>query len=164
MNILLLNSTFEVIDFISDRKAIKLLYKEKVDIIAEWDEEIRFGEDIIKFPSILRMKYQVKRNYSKFICSRLNIFKRDGFRCQYCNIGLNHKTATIDHIIPKSMGGILSYLNCITACFDCNNQKGNRKLDDTNLKLIRDPFIPTRYIHSLPSDEKWHDEWNTYLR
>ena len=59
------------------------------------------------------------------------LFNRDGERCQICHRKLNLKrevphplAATIDHIIPLSLGGEHSYKNTQLSCFMCNSLKG----------------------------------------
>lgn len=55
--------------------------------------------------------------------TRFEIFKRDGFVCQYC--GAHPPVAILepDHINPVCNGGDNSIDNLITACFDCNRGK-----------------------------------------
>ncbi len=38
-------------------------------------------------------------------------------------------TGTIDHIVPRALGGVTSWTNCILACNLCNSQKADRKLE-----------------------------------
>jgi hypothetical protein len=61
--------------------------------------------------------------------TRMEIFKRDLFTCQYCGARIPNVTLQIDHIIPVSKGGSNSSTNLITACFDCNMGKSNIPLD-----------------------------------
>lgn len=59
---------------------------------------------------------------------RLEIQKRDGFRCSYC--GEQFKLWSIDHIIPRSKGGSNHSNNLLLACIPCNAKKGNASLED----------------------------------
>lgn len=59
---------------------------------------------------------------------RFEIFKRDGFTCQYCGGHPPDKTLEVDHIIPVSKGGTDEMHNLITSCFDCNRGKGKHEL------------------------------------
>lgn len=56
---------------------------------------------------------------------RFDVFKRDGFVCQYCGA---HPSETVllevDHINPVAEGGGNDMDNLVTACFDCNRGKG----------------------------------------
>ncbi|MGG3772955.1 HNH endonuclease [Heyndrickxia faecalis] len=54
------------------------------------------------------------------------IFQRYGESCFYCG----ESADTIDHIIPKSKGGLSSFSNCVPACSKCNEVKDNMTLDD----------------------------------
>jgi hypothetical protein len=61
---------------------------------------------------------------------RFEVFKRDKFRCVYCGASAPDVLLQIDHIDPVAGGGSNNILNLVTACFDCNNGKSDRKLDD----------------------------------
>jgi 5-methylcytosine-specific restriction endonuclease McrA len=61
------------------------------------------------------------------------IFSRDGGCCVYCGVethrlakGLSRspKLATLDHVVPRSMGGPLNPANLVLACQGCNNRRG----------------------------------------
>jgi len=54
---------------------------------------------------------------------RFQIFKRDGFQCQYCGATPPAVVLEVDHIIPVSKGGKNDSHNLVTACFDCNRGK-----------------------------------------
>lgn len=62
-----------------------------------------------------------------------DVFKADGYRCHLCGRKCDQgkevphpKAPTVDHIVPLSAGGDHGPANCRTACFRCNNSKGNR--------------------------------------
>jgi len=59
---------------------------------------------------------------------RFDVFKRDGFICQYCGGTPPKVILEIDHISPKSKGGRNNTDNYITSCFDCNRGKGKTEL------------------------------------
>jgi HNH endonuclease len=61
---------------------------------------------------------------------RFEVFKRDGFKCQYCGGHPPGKILEVDHIDPVVNGGSNDETNLITACFDCNRGKGARSLSD----------------------------------
>jgi CRISPR/Cas system Type II protein with McrA/HNH and RuvC-like nuclease domain len=52
-------------------------------------------------------------------------------KCAYC--GTHSGTFEIDHIIPKTHGGVRSFDNLLLACRTCNGQKGARELSDFRL-------------------------------
>lgn len=59
---------------------------------------------------------------------RFEVFKRDGFKCQYCGSNPPSVVLEVDHIEPVSKGGSDEIDNLITSCFDCNRGKSNREL------------------------------------
>lgn len=79
---------------------------------------------------------------------KLAVYLRDDFKCRYCGGDLKpaliswllwegkrlHKinsatlTATVDHVTPRSKGGLWTYENLVTSCQNCNNKKGNDTL------------------------------------
>lgn len=60
---------------------------------------------------------------------RFEIFKRDGFECQYCGATPPGCTLHVDHIIPVALGGANDEDNLITSCDSCNLGKGARSLN-----------------------------------
>ena len=57
---------------------------------------------------------------------RESIKARDGHKCVYCG---STENLTIDHVTPKSKGGIDHADNCVTACRPCNQAKGSMHVD-----------------------------------
>lgn len=70
------------------------------------------------------------------------VYERDGWWCRYCGTitGRDHGALlrTIDHVIPRVLGGLSTLENCVVACFGCNHRKAHRLLEDTDL-LLRPP-------------------------
>ena len=69
-----------------------------------------------------------RKSLSKSV--RFEVFKRDSFKCQYCGKSAPDVVLEVDHIIPVSKGGDNDISNLITACFDCNRGKRDKKLTD----------------------------------
>jgi hypothetical protein len=55
---------------------------------------------------------------------RFDVFKRDGFICQYCGAHPPAVVLECDHITPVALGGGSEIENLVTACFECNRGKG----------------------------------------
>lgn len=64
---------------------------------------------------------------------RFEIFKRDGFTCQYCGGKAPDVILEIDHVKPISKGGKTNMLNLVTSCYECNRGKSNIKLSDNSV-------------------------------
>lgn len=60
--------------------------------------------------------------------TRFDVFKRDGFRCQYCGACPPGVLLHIDHITAVANGGSNETDNLLTACEPCNLGKGAREL------------------------------------
>ncbi len=118
---LLLSASYEAISFINYKKVIKLVIKDKVEIIENWDNNISWFSGEMKLPAILRLKNNIRINFFNLNFSRKSVIKRDNSKCQYCNIKLSSSQITIDHIIPRAQGGKTSFTNCVVSCKFCNN-------------------------------------------
>lgn len=51
---------------------------------------------------------------------RFDVFKRDGFKCQYCGAHPPNVLLHVDHIVPVAEGGENDIDNLATACVACN--------------------------------------------
>ena len=49
------------------------------------------------------------------------IEKRDGTGCYYCG---TYQPLTLDHIVPRALGGTWEVENLRIACLPCNQQRG----------------------------------------
>lgn len=88
---------------------------------------------------------------------REQVAERSQYRCNYCQtqqsvVGISF---TIDHIMPKSLGGPTALDNLCLACWDCNMIKGNQT--DT---IDAQTGMPIRLFH--PNHQKWseHFRWS----
>jgi len=94
--------------------------------------------------------------------SRRSIFARDNYTCQYC--GSPSRDLTIDHVIPKRLGGPTSWENLVCCCRKCNSRKGDKTLQQAGMKLKREPrrpkFVPfislTKFMHGA-QNSVWRD-------
>ena len=165
---LVLNATYEPIQVVSWRRAIRMLFQEKVEVVAEYDKEIRSVTVTIKLPSVLRLLsyINVKRYHHQVKFSRANIYVRDQHRCQYCGRRLPPVELTYDHVIPVARGGKKNWENIVTCCRDCNRRKGDHTPEEVGLKLLRPPKAPSGFphkMHFLLSRTKPPDSWKSYI-
>lgn len=162
---LLLNASYEVLAFIPEKKAFKLLCKDKVEVVANWNDIVNYGEAKIHHPSILRLKNHVRRNFFNSNFSRRALVKRDKSCCQYCGTKLSASQITIDHVIPRAQGGITSFINCVVSCQMCNSKKADRTPEQANMILLKKPTHPsfTTHYHISDSQEYWHSDWDGFL-
>jgi 5-methylcytosine-specific restriction endonuclease McrA len=116
--------------------AIKAAFLERVDIIAEYDREIRSPSLRMKLPSVIALRQYV-RPASTPAFTRFNLFLRDRFTCQYCTVPGGE--LTFDHVIPRAYGGRTTWENVTTACAPCNLKKGGRTPAEADMQLLTRP-------------------------
>lgn len=162
---LLLSANYEVLALIHEKRAIKLLIKDKVDVVSAWDDSLKWFDDEIKQPSIIRLKSQIKRHSYFISFSRASLVRRDKSICQYCSKSLTAANVTIDHVLPKSLGGGTSFSNCVVSCKPCNSKKANRTPEQANMTLLKRPMSPSFQVHLQLKDgtDHWHTDWDMFL-
>lgn len=70
-------------------------------------------------------EFTIERLYSTNEFNEI-IKQRSGHKCYYCD----GKGTTIDHVVPRSRGGLRTFDNCVCACSSCNVRKGNKLLSE----------------------------------
>jgi 5-methylcytosine-specific restriction endonuclease McrA len=127
------------------------------------------GERAIRSPSIRIGAPEVilLARYDRVPCheapfTRRNLFLRDDFTCQYCGRRCTSDHLSVDHILPRSRGGMTSWENCVLACVGCNARKADRTLKEAGLHLLRTPVRPrwTPYLNLRPSQRM--DSWSRF--
>lgn len=162
--VLLLGASYEIINFIDMKRAIKLLYLDKIEIISSWDEILTYGSGSLFYPSIVVLKNSPKKHFfiKNLHFNRRAVVKRDKSTCQYCSRKLTPQQITIDHLIPKCQGGGNSFFNCVVACHTCNNKKGDRTPEQANMTLLRKPTLPSM-VNYIDLPNQWHNEWDNFI-
>jgi hypothetical protein len=74
--------------------------------------------------------------------TRRNIFLRDGYTCQYCARRGTPRDLNLDHVMPRSRGGPMTWENVVCSCRVCNLKKGGRTPPEANMRLLRRPVRP----------------------
>lgn len=165
---LLLDRNYMALSVVPWQKAVKLIVKgkaEPVEVEVEKISTVRHASGQFTIPSILRLVTVIpwKAHMGRMRFSRRNMLIRDNHECQYCGIRVGKQSTTIDHVIPQSRGGRTDYLNCVTSCKTCNNQKSNRTPQEAGMKLRNRPRRPTflaLYKHHLKNPP---NEWGDYI-
>lgn len=197
--VLVLNKNWTAIGTSPLYKALNLLFtsdregKPKAVIVDEscvphtWQEwskiKIQDGQDVIytvsqsfRIPEVIKLNKFDKLPRQSIVFSRLNIFRRDEYRCQYCGIRPGSEELTIDHIFPKCKGGKTTWTNCVLSCVDCNSIKGDKACDEVfhpkfpkGMKLRKQPIHPKLKDMKMPliyqSWKLWLNDayWNIEL-
>lgn len=126
--------------------AICLVYQEKVVVMEEYDETVSSPSTTYFIPAVMQLKKSVASVKKGVKFSRINIFSRDGFKCQYCGERKVMRELNYDHVIPRKQGGKTTWENIVTCCYGCNERKGGRTPEQAGMHLLRKPAKP----HSLP--------------
>jgi 5-methylcytosine-specific restriction endonuclease McrA len=162
---LLLSQGYEPIKVISWRRAIALISLGKVEVIEEYDAEIRAVSLVIKVPAVVRLLRSFRRHAKPVKFSRANIYARDNHRCQYCGVKCPLHELTYDHVVPRSKGGRTSWENITTCCYACNARKANRTPAEAHMRLRSQPVRP-QWIAAVSirvSTRSVPQAWRDYL-
>ena len=164
---LLLNSDGSPMEYfpistINWQEAIKGLFLNKYSLIKNYDDIfIHSPSTSFPLPSIVMAKEYVKIS-NKVRFSRSNLYLRDNYTCQYCGEKFHFNELTLDHVIPKVLGGKTKWDNIVAACYKCNAAKGHKLM-----KSLNKPRNPSR--HEIISVIKKNSiivpdmDWNFYL-
>ncbi|MCJ7701633.1 MAG: HNH endonuclease [Anaerolineales bacterium] len=160
--VLVLNANFAPINVCTTRRALGLILTGKASMVMDGRGIIQTVADNFEKPSIIRLGRMVKRPRPRVKLNKREIFRRDGYTCQYC--GTRGGNLTIDHVSPRRLGGIHSWANLVTACASCNHRKGGRVAEQAGMKLLKKPVHPSStalYIYARHTQQ--NSEWEPYL-
>jgi 5-methylcytosine-specific restriction endonuclease McrA len=162
MPVLILNANFEPIHVCDTRRAIGLILSEKASLVLNGRGEIKTVSRSYPLPSVIRLEKMVSRPRVRIKLTRREVFRRDNFTCQYC--GRHSTDLTIDHIVPRHLGGQHEWTNVVAACSHCNHRKGGRTLEEANMHFLRHPKEPpasAAYVFGRHLDEC--SEWEPFI-
>jgi 5-methylcytosine-specific restriction endonuclease McrA len=158
---LVLNRHWLAVGFTHARRAISLVYQDVAKIIApdtyvlhdfeSWtdlsrqapkDECVRSVRTVFRVPEIILLTSYDGQPRASVAFSRRNLCIRDRYTCQYCSIKVDGEDLTIDHLHPRSRGGLTTWENCVISCMRCNERKRDRTPVEAHMKPIRHPRKP----------------------
>jgi 5-methylcytosine-specific restriction endonuclease McrA len=160
---LLLSQGYEPIKVISWQRAISLLFLGKVEVLEEYAHDVHSVSLVIKIPAVVRLLRAFRRHAKPVKFSRVNIYARDNYRCQYCGKRASIRELTYDHVVPRSQGGRTEWTNIVSCCYECNRAKGGRTPHQAGMKLLGHPAQPnwvpaiTIRISMRSVPEAWRD-------
>jgi 5-methylcytosine-specific restriction endonuclease McrA len=189
-NVLLLNRLYMAVRVVSARRALTLLYRELVEVVAlddgqylaydfddwvqisqfkhqfepelhDWVRTVRFQ---IAVPKIVRLLGYDKLPATRVKLNRRNLFARDGNRCQYCGKRYPTSELSLDHVVPRSQGGNNCWENIVCACIRCNVKKGGRTPEQAGLRLVHPPLRPKRSpVLTIKLSDSKYASWKQFL-
>jgi 5-methylcytosine-specific restriction endonuclease McrA len=180
-SVLVLNRSFLPIHVTSVRRAFTLLYQGIARAVNEeyrtfdfetW-QQLAVARDMesigsvrgrIRVPRVIVLTTfdRIPKRHVRF--SRLNIYARDAFTCQYCGRRPPRSELNLDHVVPRSLGGRSTWQNVVCSCLDCNRRKGGRTPKQARLRLQRKPTRPhwTPFVSLMLANVRYK-EWRPFL-
>jgi 5-methylcytosine-specific restriction endonuclease McrA len=179
--VLVLNRSFLPVHITSVRRAFSLLYQGIACAVNEqyrtfdfesWadlsvsvhDDSIGLVNRVVRVPRvILLVAYdRLPRRQVRF--SRFNIYSRDRNICQYCGRKYPRGELNLDHVVPRSQGGLSRWENVVCSCHSCNRRKGGRTPEQAHMRLLRSPRRPewTPFMLETFSPRRYK-EWTPFL-
>ena len=161
--VLVLNQNYEPLNICRVRRAVVLLYQDKAEMLENGAGFIHSATHIFPLPSVIRLAYIIKRSRRERKLTRVEVFNRDRYTCQYC--GKETHQLTLDHVVPRHRGGEHTWQNVVSACVACNRHKAGKTIQQAEMRLIRPPSPPKNHIpfyipyHYLQTQ----NEWQKYL-
>jgi len=161
--VLVLNQSYEPLNICRARRAVVLLYQGKAEMLEDGTGFIHSVNHAFSVPSVIRLACLIKHPRHERKLTRLEVFHRDRYTCQYC--GKETHQLTLDHVIPRYRGGEHVWDNVISACIRCNRRKAGKTPKEAGMRIIRHPspprgnalfYIPYHYLET-------HSEWQKYL-
>ncbi|MEP7200336.1 MAG: HNH endonuclease [Chloroflexota bacterium] len=164
-SVLVLNATYEPLNVVSVRRAIVLLLKEKAEVVEAANAMLRAERVEYQYPLVIRLVHYVKVPRQMGLpLTRRTVLARDQYTCQYCGTQPGKTHLTVDHVMPRSKGGLTLWENVVTACAACNQRKGNRSPHDANMALRNKPSRPRYIAIVLLGHGNAPNAWHKYLQ
>ncbi len=190
-SVLVLNKLFMAIHVISVRRAFCLLCKDLAEVVsledgqfatydfATWrevseyrarhfrqeeDDWVRTTNSEIQVPRVIRLVGYDRLPKQTVKFNRRNIFARDSNQCQYCGKKFPTSELSLDHVLPRSRGGLSTWENIVCACVSCNVRKGGQTPREAHMTLIRKPEKPKRspLLNQKMTNTKYQS-WKSFL-
>lgn len=189
-NVLVLNKHYMAIRIVGARRAFSLLCRRLAEVVAcedgayanydfqSWCEVSEFKRNFepqnhdwvstvnfyVAVPKIIRLLFYDRLPRTEVKFNRRNIFARDRNRCQYCGKKQPTNELSLDHVIPRSVGGKAVWANIVCSCTDCNVKKGGRTPQQAGMTLIQKPAKPKHnpLVHVHLGTQRY-SSWKQFL-
>jgi 5-methylcytosine-specific restriction endonuclease McrA len=157
---LVLNATYEPLCVVPLRRAVVLVLAEKA-VIVETSADVMHSERLsVPIPTVVRLSHFVRVPFRREVpLTRRAVLERDDHACAYCGT----KADTIDHVRPRSRGGLHVWANVVAACARCNHRKGDRLLGELGWHLHTPPTQPPPTVALVMGWASREPSWEPYL-
>jgi len=188
-SVLVLNKMYMAIRVTSARRAFSLLCRDMAEVIAvddgaynsydfeSWVELSQYRDQFtddtdwvrtvrmhIAVPKVIRLVAYDRLPAQTVKLNRRNLYARDRNMCQYCGEKYPTSELTLDHVVPRRLGGKNTWTNLVCACVACNSRKGGRTPSQAHMKLINKPAQPRRNpVINLRLGQNKYSCWQSFL-
>ncbi|RKR75306.1 HNH endonuclease [Frondihabitans australicus] len=161
MRTLVLNAGYEPLAVVSFRRALVLVMTQKATVLAaDAEHPVLAATAAFDRPSVIVLTRYVRLPHQRQIpVSRRGVLRRDSHRCAYCG----KAASTIDHVQPRSRGGMDTWENLVACCLKCNNIKSDRTPAEMNWTLRFAPKAPHGVGWVVRGVEQPQPVWDEYL-
>lgn len=161
-NVLLLNADYTPFKIVDWQTAISYTYvRNNVTPLDFYDFELTDGKGRkYPIPAVIVKNRYVQRIKNPLKWTRKKVLSRDKYTCVYCG---DKRKITIDHLLPKSRGGLNTFSNTVACCRYCNYYKANRTPEEAGLRLLTTPKIPTVFETLIGKVSELPKQWENYL-
>lgn len=160
MRTLVLNAGYEPLAVVSFRRALVLVLAGKATVVVDGPTPVVSGSLTLPRPSVILLARYVRVPHGRVVpVSRRGVLRRDEHRCAYCG---GH-AATIDHVLPRSRGGLDTWDNLVACCVRCNNLKGDRTPEEKGWSLRVRPRAPRGPAWVVRGADVRDPSWEAFL-
>ncbi|MEM7725546.1 MAG: HNH endonuclease [Cyanobacteria bacterium P01_A01_bin.45] len=156
-SVVVFSQNYLPISKVNIKRAIVLLINNKAEPL-NWATEVGWKIHspnlVLYVPKHIRLTISARERIWKVPpVNRREVLRRDNHTCQYCGA---RKHLTLDHVFPRSKGGLHTWNNIVTACERCNSRKGDKTLKEIGMKLR---VLPKAPIHPtiLFAEQFWNN-------
>ena len=155
-----LDASYRPIEVIDVHKGFNMVYSGRAKLL----EGYRTGPTYnTLYPSVIVLKTYISKRRINISCNRRNIIWRDKNTCQYCGGVFSFRELTMDHIIPKYLGGKKTWTNIVASCKRCNSRKGHKTIKEFGRKPLTNPKKPAITIREYYRYIPFPDSWERYI-
>lgn len=163
-SVLVLSASFQPLSIVPAKRAIQLMQEDKATALELSERVFRSTNHNIQIPYVILLNYMVKQGDTrKTGFSRHGVLVRDNHSCVYCG----EKATTIDHVIPRALGGQSTYENCVAACHPCNAKKASKTLAQMGWNVPPRATVAPSYLANLlnraTKDDERFNAWKNYI-
>lgn len=157
---LVLNATYEPLCVVPSRRALVLVLNRKAVAVEETELVLHSATHSFACPAVVRLRRYVRVVHRGPVpLTRRSVFARDGGRCVYCSA----PASSLDHVVPRSRGGLHVWENVVSACHRCNRLKGDRPISDLGWRLRNPPRPPAGQAWRILGTGRSDPRWTPYL-